>query len=326
MISKNEKENKKLTEFTRQSIIDLINIGFQDSGIIEDVSIWWSGRLEEPAFLSRLYDLSNMESTDRRYNNAYWDIYQHRVNNNDGDNDWVFYDTRFNLKNGNDENFLRFLCEMFHPAVRDEKKNWKRLLVFINEKLRIDNFELYEASYLSDKAVYGWRNIKNQNIVIQNQAENIIQKFNSDYIRTQFAAMNLAIENSPYDAIGKAKELLETCCKTILIKKDIPINKDWDIIRLTKETSSILKLTPDDIENTAKASDIIKRLLANLSNISQSMAELRNSYGSGHGKEAKFKGLSPRHARLAVGASVTAVHFLWETYEEKHGTSNVQSK
>ena len=48
------------------------------------------------------------------------------------------------------------------------------------------------------------------------------------------------------------------------------------------------------------------------------MAELRNSYGSGHGKDAKFKGLSPRHARLAVGAGVTAVHFLWETFEEKH--------
>lgn len=318
-----EIQSKKLTEFTRQDIIDLINIGFQDSGTIEDVSIWWSGRLEEPDFLSRLYDLSNMESTDRRYDNAYRDIFQHRVNNNDGDYDWVFYDARFNLKNGSDENFLRFICEMFHPAVRDEKKNWKRLLELINEKLRIDNFEIYEKKYLSDKAVYGWRNNKNQNIVIQNQAENIINKFNSDYIRTQFKTMNLAIENNPYEAIGKAKELLETCCKTILNKKNIPINKDWDITKLTKETCSILKLTPDDIDNSVKASDIIKKLLGNLSNISQSMAELRNSYGSGHGKDAKFKGLSPRHARLAVGASVTAVHFIWETYEEKHGMSNV---
>ena len=39
------------------------------------------------------------------------------------------------------------------------------------------------------------------------------------------------------------------------------------------------------------------------------MAELRNSYGSGHGKDAKFKGLSPRHARLAVGDGVIVVHF-----------------
>jgi len=47
------------------------------------------------------------------------------------------------------------------------------------------------------------------------------------------------------------------------------------------------------------------------------MAELRNSYGRGYGKTAKFKGLSPRHARLTVGAAVTASHFIWETYEDQ---------
>jgi hypothetical protein len=308
----------KVTEATRQNIIDLINIGFQDSGNFEDVRINWCGRMEEPDFLSRLYDLSKMESTDGRYNNAAGDIWQHRVNNYDWDEDWVFYDNRFNLKHGSDENFLRFLCEMFHPVVRDEKKNWKRLLDLINELLLIDNHELYEKSFLSNRAVYGWRNVNKHNTVIQIQADNLIQKFNSDYIRAQINTMNMAINNNPYESIGKAKELLETCCKTILNNKNVIINNDWDIIKLTKETCSVLKLTPDNIDNSAKASDTIKKLLANLSVISQSMAELRNSYGSGHGKDAKFRGLSPRHARLAVGASVTAVHFLWETFEEKY--------
>jgi len=307
----------KITEATRQNIIDLINIGFQESGDFEDVRINWCGRMEEPDFLSRLYDLSKMESTDFRFQSAAGDIWQHRVNNYDWDEDWVFYDSRFNLKHGDDDNFLRFLCEMFHPVVRDEKKNWKRLIELINELLLIDGHELYEKSYLSNKAVYGWRNANQQNIVIQSQANNLIQKFNSDYIRSQISAMNISINSNPYDAIGKAKELLETCCKTILKNKNVIIDTNWDIIKLTKETCSVLKLTPDDIDNSTKANDIIKKLLGNLSVISQSMAELRNSYGSGHGKDAKFKGLSPRHARLAVGASVTAVHFLWETFEEK---------
>lgn len=48
-----------------------------------------------------------------------------------------------------------------------------------------------------------------------------------------------------------------------------------------------------------------------------SMSELRNAYGDGHGKTKSFKSLSSRYARLAVGAAITVVYFLWETYEER---------
>ena len=127
-----------------------------------------------------------------------------------------------------------------------------------------------------------------------------------------------SIDKQPYEAIGKAKELFENCYKTILGDRKVVIDLEWDVIKLNRETCKLLKLTPDDIDNAAKASEMIKKLLGNLSVISQSMAELRNSYGSGHGKDAKFKGLSPRNARLAIGATVAAVLFLWETHEGKH--------
>jgi hypothetical protein len=129
--------------------------------------------------------------------------------------------------------------------------------------------------------------------------------------------MNETIEKQPYEAIGKAKELFENCCKTILAEKNNPIETNWDVIRLTKETCKVLKLTPDDIDDTERASETIKKLLGNLVAISQAMSELRNTYGSGHGKGASFKGLSSRHARLAVGSAVAAVLFLWETYEDQ---------
>jgi anaerobic selenocysteine-containing dehydrogenase len=70
---------------------------------------------------------------------------------------------------------------------------------------------------------------------------------------------------------------------------------------------------PDD----AKASDSIKRLLSNLATITNGVAELRNSYGTGHGKNSKTKGLSPRHAKLAVGAASTLAIFLVETHHEQ---------
>ena len=45
------------------------------------------------------------------------------------------------------------------------------------------------------------------------------------------------------------------------------------------------------------------------------MMELRNKYGSGHGKSSSYKGLQERHAKLAIGASITLVNFLWDSNE-----------
>lgn len=50
----------------------------------------WSGRLSETEFLGRLYDLDGLPSRDPRYKNAADDIWQDRVNNTDGEPDWVF--------------------------------------------------------------------------------------------------------------------------------------------------------------------------------------------------------------------------------------------
>jgi hypothetical protein len=86
------------------------------------------------------------------------------------------------------------------------------------------------------------------------------------------------------------------------------------IVRLTVKE---LELTPDDIPEQAKARDTIKKLLMNLATITQGIAELRNSYGTGHGKLSSSKGLQPRHAKLAAGAASTLAVFLQETYTER---------
>jgi Abortive infection C-terminus len=86
---------------------------------------------------------------------------------------------------------------------------------------------------------------------------------------------------------------------------------------LTKLAVKALELTPDDIPEKSKAVDIIRRLLSNLATITQSVAELRNYYGTGHGRAAGAKGLGSRHAKLAVGAASTLAVFLTETHNER---------
>ena len=135
-------------------------------------------------------------------------------------------------------------------------------------------------------------------------------EFNSDYIDTYEKEMCENITKNPTEAIGQAKELIETCCKSVLEDENIIINKDWDINQLVDETLKILELMPRQVDLKEKGSENIKALLGNLKSIPNYLAQLRNSYGSGHGKSKNFKMLTERHAKLAVGASLTFVGFV----------------
>ncbi len=139
----------------------------------------------------------------------------------------------------------------------------------------------------------------------------------SKVLRQQIDRIRTSIDEDPDLAIGTAKELVETTCKTILADYSITADDGWDVTRLVKEARAVLKLVPEDIPDSSKGAEAIKRLLSNLGQVSQGIAELRNLYGTGHGKDGAFRGLSPRHARLAVGAATTLATFLFETHESR---------
>jgi eukaryotic-like serine/threonine-protein kinase len=164
---------KKITEITHRDILDIIRSGFvganNDEEQPNEYRICYHGRLSEINFLSRIYNLKTMSSTDSRFKDAEADIWQHTVNNNDWDEYWVFDDSRFELGTGfDDEQLLKFICEMFHPVVRDESQPWKEILNTINELLKIDGYELYNKTHISGRSVYGWRYITPNSIVIPN--------------------------------------------------------------------------------------------------------------------------------------------------------------
>lgn len=296
----------KITIVTRRNIFDFIQVeGF-----------WWSGRLEETDFLSRMFDLERMPSSDSRYSNAIGDIWQHRVNNpNDWDDNWIYNDTRFNLLNCDDSIFLNFLCEMIHPIVRLDSLEINRLLQIFNENLKEDNYEIVEKTKISGKPIFVGRLRITGKESISKKSIDLKKMLNADYVTQQINLMESSIENSPHISIGLAKELIETCCKSIFEDRNETYDKNWDLPKLMKETTKLLKLTPEDIPNEVKAASSIKQILGSLSSVVQGIGEIRNEYGSGHGKDGNFKGLQPRHAKLAVGASSTLAIYLLETHE-----------
>lgn len=148
-------------------------------------------------------------------------------------------------------------------------------------------------------------------------AEQLQSGFSSDYLSKQIELMlKMQVEN-PTEAIGKAKELIESCCKTILDKREVRYENGWSLSKLTGETLSVLQLTPQQVPGVEPASEYIKSLLGNLRGITSSLAKIRNSYGSGHGRSSSYIGLETRHAKLAVGCSVAFVTFIWDTFKEE---------
>lgn len=136
------------------------------------------------------------------------------------------------------------------------------------------------------------------------------------HLAEQIRRMEDSVEKDPSLAIGTAKELIETCCKTILEERGKTISGTPNIPTLTKAAFKELKLVPEDVPDTARGADTIKRMLSNLATIGQGLAELRGLYGTGHGKHGSVSGLSTRHAKLAAGAASALVVFLFDTHNE----------
>ncbi len=127
--------------------------------------------------------------------------------------------------------------------------------------------------------------------------------------------LHLLADDSPSDAIAGAKELVESVCRTVLRRTGEPSpGKTADLIDIAKATLEAFERVPPSIGDAKKAAEVVRRCIEQLGAVVATLGELRNASGSGHAREGKWKGLSPRHARLAVGAAVTLAGFVAETY------------
>ncbi len=140
-------------------------------------------------------------------------------------------------------------------------------------------------------------------------------KFDLNQLHRQIRRIESSIDSDPELAIGTSKELLETCCKTILHERNIEFDeRNDDLLKLLKLTQGELGLLTSSLNSEATEYDIVKRILGNLGQIGQGITELRNKFGTGHGKVGKTISLLPRHARLAATASSALATFLFETH------------
>lgn len=282
---------------------------------LEQVNVF--GALDDTEFLSRIYELRRLPSTDPRYKDAAGDIYQHRVNNFDWDDYWIFDDDRFPLLDGPADTFLRFLAEMVHPVVRPDRQEAATIVEHLNDQLRQAGWHLVEVERIAGRARYEPRPLTSNGHRSFERGRSAADSLDAGAIAKQIQRMEYAVEKDPELAIGSAKELVESCCKTILGKMGVEIGKSDDMNDLAKKLAKSLDLVPEGIDDQAKGAECIKRILSNLNQIAGNLANLRRLYGTGHGKDGKHRGRQPRHARLAVASAVAFVDFVTETYRDR---------
>lgn len=136
-------------------------------------------------------------------------------------------------------------------------------------------------------------------------------------LQKQLERLRSAADDDPALAIGTAKELVETSCRAILEERGAAVDSEWDITRLVKEVREVLTLLPEQVPEQTKGIQVIRRLLGQLGAVAQSLGELRNLYGTGHGRRSSTKGIAARHAKLAIGSAATLVTFLLETHWDR---------
>jgi hypothetical protein len=298
-----------ITEVTRRTIFDSLTVA----------GVAWAGKLSEDDFLARLWDTSAMPSNDYRFKTAAEDIWKHRVMNNDWPEDWVLFDQRFNLLRGPDSEFGRFLAEMLHPAVRDGDEV-RELAASLNEYLAAAGWELSETGQMSGRPLFSAAKRDALHAATESIDMDRYERLTQPgAINEHLRRIERDLNSDPAGAIAASKELVETVCKTILSDCNVVYSDGWDMMQLFKAVQQELRLNVEAVADSKKGSEASVKALRALVTTVQSLAELRNELGLGHGREQPSLALT-RHARLAFNSSHAVCEFLLDTWHVRAQT------
>ena len=128
--------------------------------------------------------------------------------------------------------------------------------------------------------------------------------------------ISASVETDPAAAIASAKELVESTLRFVLDDYGVQAAPSTDLNDLYKLAAKELALSRESVPESAKGSRASHRVLQNLTVAVQSLAELRNELGLGHGR-TRASPAHARHARLAANSARAVVEFILETWHER---------
>jgi len=136
------------------------------------------------------------------------------------------------------------------------------------------------------------------------------------------ARIRRSIHEDPAQAIGSAKELLETTLKAVLGLHGTGPETKIDVPQLIKRANLKLGLDAASVDADEPGAQHRRRVLGSLAQVVNSTAELRNSgFGTGHGV-SRGPEIDVATARMVVSAAVAVATFYVEAHaaHERRGS------
>ncbi len=162
--------------------------------------------------------------------------------------------------------------------------------------LRANDPEFYNELYASDMPHL-------DDLVIVGTVETIPE------LIQQVQRIRGSISSDPALAMGSAKELLETVLKTVLEKYGTKSTENVPTLVKQAIAKLDLEFSVSGVEVSGRES--LKRTVGGLSQVVVGVAELRNLYGTGHGRSRALEA-DATHARLVVEAAATVGRYFLE--------------
>lgn len=126
-------------------------------------------------------------------------------------------------------------------------------------------------------------------------------------------------DDNPAQAIGSAKELVESTAKLVLRTRGLEVSDRDDFPELVRAAQLALEVHPKQATPGPDGSDAVKRILGGATAAAMGVNELRNrGFGTGHGTTGRRAGLGPRHAHLAVSSAKLWCEFMLDTLADPH--------
>jgi hypothetical protein len=133
-------------------------------------------------------------------------------------------------------------------------------------------------------------------------------------VEDSIARIRDSLVKDPPLAVGSTKELLESVFKSILGLHGPSVGAE-DMPKLWKRVQTALALDPGQVSASIPGSEALRHLLGSLTQIVVSVIELRNLYGTGHGK-SKAPQLDIETAQLVVAAGTALASYTMRRYDQ----------
>ena len=202
--------------------------------------------------------------------------------------------------------------QIFSPFEQNEK---------LSQLSQQDGKEIYNAALLIYPHKEGAPEITSIEYYVDFELDEIalveannLERLDFAYIQEQIKKCENKIIDKDYEgAVTNSRNLLESICLFIYTKnKGEEYDYKGDLIKLHKEVSKILNMSPSDY-----AIECLKQILSGVFSIINGISTLRNDFSDAHGRSPhnSYK-IDERHAKLAVNLSRSIAEYLFLTFEK----------